>query len=44
MKLISRLLAKLDELIDGLDVFAPGSRVTDHEEGGGPDPTFRLPL
>ena len=28
-------LAKFDEMVDGLDVYGPGSRVSQHERGDG---------
>ena len=32
---ISRVLARFDAMVDGLDVYGPGSRAGDHDEEGG---------
>ncbi len=32
MRLIRRLLKRFDDWVDGLDIYAPGSRVADHEK------------
>lgn len=34
MRLIRRLLARFDEMVDNLDVYAPASRAGDHEMKG----------